>query len=671
MNHHGISTIRVELRTLSLGTGLLRKLKPRALFVNIPVSESGRTAYEIRNKSSFAAIRDDGSVVTWGDPKTGGDSSKVMEHLRRGVVQIYATRKAFAALKEDGSVVTWGDKRQGGNSKNVKNLLDGGVVDIFSTGTAFVALKTDNTVVAWGDPERGGSFGDVPKKELKNIASVVSTFSENDNMSETFAALRHDGTAFTWGDRSVRDDSKSSQIKELNNILQIIPNHQAFVFLLASGEIVAVGNKTSGGELGRVSYSHEVKDDSPYSVFPNGNLNLAPGQEIYNDSDRLKSGIEKIVPSYKAFAALKTNGSVVTWGRFYQGGDSREVASQISSDVVDLFSCWKGFAALKKDGSVVSWGGWKNEKLAILPEQVKSQLGSDIETVYSASKSMAALKTDGSVVTWGNKLTGGDSSNVSGKLSSNVIKVFSTNSAFAALKSDGSIVTWGDPSKGGNSSSVESDLQSGVVHVYSSGVSFAALKDDGSIVSWGEYSDEFSSHDSSLLESGIVSVSTPFLDDKTQVVKGSKVLSLVDVRLNRMHKNSNDVRLCGGGNPDAFGNRRSNVLVGNNGRNRLVGKNGDDFLKGGRGDDYIHGGKGIDTITGGKGADIFRVSKGLDRVLDFQVGSDSIFVESIDDVKFKKREGGLLVIDGAQRMLLEGLNLSAFGMPEANLVDTI
>ena len=116
-------------------------LKPQALFTNTPISESGRTAYEIRNKSAFAAIRDDGSVVTWGDPKTGGDSSEVIDRLRGDVVQIYATRKAFAALKADGSVITWGDRRQGGNSDGVKNDLMGGVVDIFSTGTAFVALK--------------------------------------------------------------------------------------------------------------------------------------------------------------------------------------------------------------------------------------------------------------------------------------------------------------------------------------------------------------------------------------------------------------------------------------------------------------------------------------------------------------------------------------------------
>ena len=67
---------------------LLNGLKPQILFTKMPVSESGRTAYEIRNKAAFAAIRDDGSVVTWGDPTTGGDSSKVIDQLAADVVQI-------------------------------------------------------------------------------------------------------------------------------------------------------------------------------------------------------------------------------------------------------------------------------------------------------------------------------------------------------------------------------------------------------------------------------------------------------------------------------------------------------------------------------------------------------------------------------------------------------
>ena len=68
---------------------------------------------------AFAAILADGSVVTWGDPDDGGDSSEVQDQLK-GVQQIQATGSAFAAILADGSVVTWGDPGEGGDSSEVQ-----------------------------------------------------------------------------------------------------------------------------------------------------------------------------------------------------------------------------------------------------------------------------------------------------------------------------------------------------------------------------------------------------------------------------------------------------------------------------------------------------------------------------------------------------------------------
>ena len=54
-------------------------------------------------------------MVTWGYPHFGGDSSEVSSQLQSGVTKIFSTDTAFAALKEDGSVVTWGNPEYGGN----------------------------------------------------------------------------------------------------------------------------------------------------------------------------------------------------------------------------------------------------------------------------------------------------------------------------------------------------------------------------------------------------------------------------------------------------------------------------------------------------------------------------------------------------------------------------
>ena len=119
---------------------------------------------------AFAAILEDGSVVTWGDEYAGGDSSAVRDQLR-GVQQIQATGQvsaeiledgsaespgaAFAAILEDGSVVTWGDRGYGSDTSAVRDQLKD-VLKIQATSSAFVAILADGSVVTWGDEYSGG-----------------------------------------------------------------------------------------------------------------------------------------------------------------------------------------------------------------------------------------------------------------------------------------------------------------------------------------------------------------------------------------------------------------------------------------------------------------------------------------------------------------------------------
>ena len=124
---------------------------------------------------AFAALKTDGSVVTWGNSDYGGDSSSVSSSLSSGVSAIYSNSSVFAAVKTDGSVVTWGYAERGGhlgkiydrvNSEwilvsDVSSDLTSGVSKIFSTGSAFAAVKTDGSVVTWGYAEWGGDSSSV------------------------------------------------------------------------------------------------------------------------------------------------------------------------------------------------------------------------------------------------------------------------------------------------------------------------------------------------------------------------------------------------------------------------------------------------------------------------------------------------------------------------------
>jgi hypothetical protein len=105
--------------------------------LNKPIPYSYKTAKKtvtiVSNNSAFAALKTDGSVVTWGDSIRGGDSSSVSASLTSGVTQIFSATSAFAALKTDGSVITWGVNSFGGNSSSGSASLASGVTQIFST----------------------------------------------------------------------------------------------------------------------------------------------------------------------------------------------------------------------------------------------------------------------------------------------------------------------------------------------------------------------------------------------------------------------------------------------------------------------------------------------------------------------------------------------------------
>ena len=116
--------------------------------------------------NAFAALKEDGSVVTWGHEDYGGDSSSVSSDISSPVTQIFTDERAFAALKDDGSVVTWGNSGYGSDSSLVSSDLSSGVTMIFSTTRAFAALKDDGSVITWGDSGYGGDISTYERNKI-------------------------------------------------------------------------------------------------------------------------------------------------------------------------------------------------------------------------------------------------------------------------------------------------------------------------------------------------------------------------------------------------------------------------------------------------------------------------------------------------------------------------
>ena len=104
------------------------------------------------------------------------------------------------------------------------------------------------------------------------------------------------------------------------------------------------------------------------------------------------------------------------------GGNSSAVATQLdgtddSKDVTQIFSTSEAFAALRADGSVVSWGGSGGDSSAVAVQLNGTDNSKDVTRIFSNDWAFAALRADGSVVTWGYS----DSSAVASQISSGVV----------------------------------------------------------------------------------------------------------------------------------------------------------------------------------------------------------------------------------------------------------
>ena len=94
-------------------------------------------------------------MIAWGDGRFGGDTSTVADQLK-DVQTLSSTDLAFAAVRANGSVVTWGDRFSGGKmDAEVKSELVN-VQKIHGSSTAFAAILSNRKLVTWGDNEAGG-----------------------------------------------------------------------------------------------------------------------------------------------------------------------------------------------------------------------------------------------------------------------------------------------------------------------------------------------------------------------------------------------------------------------------------------------------------------------------------------------------------------------------------
>jgi len=388
------------------------------------------------SRGAFAALKNDGSVVTWGSKNFGGDSSKVQGDLASGVIQIYSTSEntgsivgsgAFAALKNDGSVVTWGGGGTmfGADSSGAKDKLSCGVVSITTTDSAFAALKKDGSVVSWGDGCNGSeSCSSLTTRDVEDeISSNVKKIVANDWV---FAALKNDGSLVTWGNfdyggrlswwRSYGGAQGPLDEALANDVKDIYANSGSFAALKENGRVITWGdisdvdwtnmNKLKSG-VERVYSTNQsflaIKaDGSPAFI---GDDDASSHGIITEIESELKGDIKSVFSSDSSFAVLKNDGSVISWGSTDRYGGTSAVEEQLRSGVINIASTSGAFAALKDDGSVVTWG---SNDFGADSSDVSDYLTSDVKSIHANQRAFSAVKNTGEVISWGpDYFTGG------------------------------------------------------------------------------------------------------------------------------------------------------------------------------------------------------------------------------------------------------------------------
>jgi len=277
------------------------------------------------------------------------------------------------ATKNDGTLWSWGTGTSGelGNGDNINAsspIQIGGLTDWLSAslgGGDFhaIAVKTDGTLWSWGQ----GTSGKTGQANTDNISSPTQVGALTDWASvsasgqETSFAVKTDGTAWSWGS----DQNRGVLGLGDNNI-----------------------NRSSPVQIGALT---------DWSAISCGD---------------------------KIAVALKTDGTMWSWGANYYGDDKGalglgDVVTRSSPTQIGALTTWDSHAvgknhtlAIKTDGTLWSWGkgddgnlGHGNVNDLSSPSQVGSltdwaACSCDVET------NSFAIKTDGTAWSWGSNSSG-------------------------------------------------------------------------------------------------------------------------------------------------------------------------------------------------------------------------------------------------------------------------
>lgn len=201
-------------------------------------------------KFAFVATCADGTNLSWGNPRFGGDDHLVKTELNSGLFnEIVSTDYAFTAIMDDRrSMVSWGGSNMFGTpillSDRIRTQVAAhGIYKIYTTSSAFVVILGNGELIAWGDIQLGGNIDHVQKEFKVDVETIVPNYG-------AFAAkLIDQKTVVVWGDPDcggIMSHKIKNQIKT-KGVVNIYATKCAFAATLSDGSVVTWGSHIYGG----------------------------------------------------------------------------------------------------------------------------------------------------------------------------------------------------------------------------------------------------------------------------------------------------------------------------------------------------------------------------------------------------------------------------------------
>jgi alpha-tubulin suppressor-like RCC1 family protein len=301
-----------------------------------------------------------------------------------------------------------GDNSRTNRSSPVQTVSGGTNWKFIACGVQHTsAIKTDGTLWNWGLNTQG-QLGD---NTIIHKSSPVQTVSGGTNWKQvdcgnySIAAIKTDGTLWMWGENSfgnLGDNTRthrSSPVQTVSggtNWKQVAGGSSHTAAIKTDGTLWTWGNNGFYGALGDNSITHR---SSPVQTVSGG-----------TNWKQVASGSGHI-------AAIKTDGTLWTWGRNSQGqlGDNSTTDRSSPVQTVSGGTNWRQVAggsfhtaAIKTDGTLWTWGD--NSPYGQLGDNSITDRASPVQTVSGGTNwklvaggnyHTAAIKTDGTLWTWG------------------------------------------------------------------------------------------------------------------------------------------------------------------------------------------------------------------------------------------------------------------------------